>query len=276
MDFFKSKIFISLVILVFIGGCIAAIAASSKSADITQNMVGILVTPLQKAATSSKNSIDGFFAYFTEFDALKKENEELKQKVNELQSQLVDFEKFKNENQRLSQILDFKSPKSLLTVEVARVVSREPGNWSTVFVIDKGTLSGIEKKAAVITKEGLVGFVTEAGTTWAKISTILEPETSIGGIVVSTSDVGIVEGSLQLMKDGKCKMSYLSRNAKIALGDRIETSGFGMTYPKGIVVGEITDLVVESHGVSQYAVIKPLVDFNSLKEVMVVKSFKEG
>jgi rod shape-determining protein MreC len=144
-----------------------------------------------------------------------------------------------------------------------------------VFVYDKGTLSGIEKKAAVITKEGLVGFVTEAGTTWAKISTILEPETSIGGIVVSTSDVGIVEGSLQLMKDGKCKMSYLSRNAKIALGDRIETSGFGMTYPKGIVVGEITDLVVESHGVSQYAVIKPLVDFNSLKEVMVVKSFKE-
>lgn len=276
MNFLKSKMFITLVILVFIAGCIAAIAASSKRADITQNVIGVLVTPLQSVATGAKNSVDGFFSYFSEFDRLKKENEELKQKVNDLSGKLLDYEKYKQENERLQSLLALKSTKSLLNVDVARVIAREPGNWSTVFIIDKGTLSGIEKKAAVVTKEGLVGFVSEVGANWAKVSTILEPETSIGGIIVTTSDVGIIEGSLQLMKDGKCKMSYLSRNAKINIGDRVETSGFGQTYPRGIVIGEIVQTVVESHGLSQYAVIKPLVDFNALKEVMVVKSFKEG
>lgn len=276
MNFFKNKMFISLVILVFIAGCVSAIAVSSKGTDITQNMVGVLVTPLQSVLTNTKNSFDGFFSYFTEFERMKKENEELKQKVNEQSGKLLDFEKYKQENERLLGLLDLKQTKSLLKVEVARVVAREPGNWSTVFIIDKGTLSGIEKKSAVITKDGLVGFVTEAGATWAKVSTILERETSIGGIIVTTSDVGIVEGSLELMKDGKCKMSYLSRNAKINVGDRVETSGFGHTYPRGIVIGEIVNTVIESHGISQYAIIKPLVDFNALKEVMVVKSFNEG
>jgi hypothetical protein len=50
----------------------SAIAASSKSADITQNMVGILVTRYKKRRQVLKTLFDGFFAYFTEFDALKK------------------------------------------------------------------------------------------------------------------------------------------------------------------------------------------------------------
>lgn len=276
MNFFKSKMFISLVILVFIAGCVSAMAASSKRADITQNIVGVFITPLQSVLTNTRNSIDGFFSYFTDFERLKKENEDLKQKVKEQSGEKLDFEKYKQENERLLGLLNLKQARSQLNVEVARVVGREPGNWSTGFVIDKGTLSGVEKKSAVITKDGLVGFVTEVGSTWSKVSTILERETSIGGIVVTTSDVGIVEGSLELMKDGKCKMSYLSRNAKINVGDHVETSGFGQTYPRGIVIGEIVKTVVESHGISQYAIIKPLVEFNALKEVMVVKSFNEG
>ena len=65
-------------------------------------------------------------------------------------------------------------------------------------------------------------------------------------------------------------MVNLSREADIIKGDKIITSGFGGIYPKGILVGEVAQVVNEQGGLLKYAVLKPAVDFDRLEEVFVI------
>ena len=57
------------------------------------------------------------------------------------------------------------------------------------------------------------------------------------------------------------------------VGDYIVTSGLGGYYPSNIVIGTVESVRSGDNGIAQYAVLAPLVDFNTLTEVFIIKSF---
>jgi rod shape-determining protein MreC len=71
------------------------------------------------------------------------------------------------------------------------------------------------------------------------------------------------------------KMVNIARDADIIKNDKIITSGFGGIYPKGLLVGEVVDVVNEEGGLLKYAVLKPAVDFDRLEEVLVIVRSRE-
>ncbi|KUK82655.1 MAG: Cell shape-determining protein MreC, partial [Pelotomaculum thermopropionicum] len=54
-------------------------------------------------------------------------------------------------------------------------------------------------------------------------------------------------------------------------GQAVVTSGLSSIYPKGVPVGEITDIQAESSGLFESAIIRPYTDFNRLEAVLIVK-----
>ena len=143
-------------------------------------------------------------------------------------------------------------------------------NFSKSYTINKGIKDGITQNCAVITPYGLVGYVSEAGRSWAKVCPIVDSRVSVSASIIRVANTAIVQGDMSLMEEGLCKMAYVSKEAGIEIGDYIETSGAGGIIPAGIYIGKVVEIRNDITGVSQEAVIKPGVDFSNLKEVMVI------
>ena len=94
-------------------------------------------------------------------------------------------------------------------------------------------------------------------------------------MILSTGDVGVTEGTLELKIKGQCLVRYLDKDSSVNRGDRIYTSGLGGVYPKGLLLGTVSELSYEDNGLSLSAVLTPAVDFSDLREVFVITDFSE-
>ena len=201
---------------------------------------------------------------------LKQENEKLNAKIQQLESQNQRNIEYKKENERLRKMLDLKDTYKEFYLVSANITGRDSSTWFLSFTIDKGTNDGIKMTDTVITPYGLVGHVTDIGSDWAMITTILDSQSTVAVMVERTEDFATVDGDIDLSAQGLCKMTYISKDSTVTVGDMVKTSGLGGVYPKGINVGKITKIHPENKGVSQYAEIEPSVDFNSIYEVFVI------
>ena len=273
--FFKSKLFIFLLILTIVCGFLMAL--STTSADILHVLkdgLNIVVSFFQKLFMSMKNFFVNVSVYFKDINVLSRENDELKARISELEKDLRLLDRLETENERLYALLNMTNAESRFTYATAEIIGRESSSWNNIFIIDKGSLSGVKRNDPVITDDGLVGKVIDVGLTWAQVTSVLEIDTTVGAIVSRSREIGIVEGSFELSGTGLCRMNYLTRNADIQVGDTVETSGLGGTFPKGILIGTVIEVSLEENGISTYAIIKPKVDIETLKEVFIIKSFE--
>lgn len=116
------------------------------------------------------------------------ENEELKQQVDELTSELNAVKLNQYELDNLRELLKLDERYSDYEKEAAHVTGKDTGNWFSIFVIDKGSKDGIEKDMNVIAGSGLVGIVIDVGPHYAKVRSIIDDISSVSGMVLSTSD----------------------------------------------------------------------------------------
>jgi rod shape-determining protein MreC len=57
----------------------------------------------------------------------------------------------------------------------------------------------------------------------------------------------------------------------VEVGDKVETSGMSSLYPKGVLIGEVIEVVRNEGQFDYYAIVKPSVDFRRLEDVAVIK-----
>ena len=196
--------------------------------------------------------------------------EKLEKRVKELEEQIEKNNIYKTENERLRKMLNIKDTYKEFELVAANVTSRDSSTWFLSIIIDKGTDDGLSMTDTVITPYGLVGHITDIGSNWAMITTILDSQSTVAVMVERTEDFATVDGDVDLAANSLCKMTYIPKDSTITVGDTIKTSGLGGVYPKGINVGKITKIHPENKGVSQYAEVEPYVDFNRLYEVFVI------
>ncbi len=275
-DFFRGKIFVAVVILLAFLLGVAANAVFDGGASAPKNIVGTMLSPFQNFVAYVGNGIDGFFDTFTEYDALKEENTRLKNENLELSSRLEASYHLEKENENLRNLLDLAENLPEYKKTEAMVVSVSDDKITSVFTINKGTLSGISQKDVVISSDGLVGYVKEAGLNWATVVTILDPQVAVGVFLPRTELVAMCEGSRELKTDGLCRLSYVDNTALVNRGDIVQTSGLGGVYPAGIKIGKISEITISDNGLSQYCVITPFVDFSSLRYVYVLSLEEEA
>lgn len=274
-DFFTSRTFIAMcIIAVLLLGMVAVSAAQSGRVTIIEDIAGTFIIPLQNICTTILDKSGDFVAIFSEHDALIEENSKLKTELASVYSSLRDAQQAIQENENLKGILGIKEENPDFVFESALIVSNEMSGYSYTLTLNKGSVNGIEKRDLVITPQGLVGYVSELGTTWCSVTTLLDSSCEVGALVTRTQDIGVMEGDFLLAADGKAKVSYLSNEVKLSSGDSVVTSGIGGIFPSGILAGYIEEIKPESHGISQYAIMETAVDFNSLKNVFVITEFE--
>lgn len=204
------------------------------------------------------------------------ENKRLKEELSKLNSDKITIEEIKSENAKLKELLGLKDQIKLsASYEIARVVQRSQEAWLNYFIIDKGEKNGVKKNMVVINNQGLIGYIIDTGTNWAKVITVLDPDFSASAMVVRTREIGVVRGSVNLLSKRLCELRYISKDSKVKLNDIVITSGMGEIFPKGIAIGKVVQIKNDKFELTKNIVIEPLVDIENVEYVMVLKQLKD-
>ena len=160
----------------------------SATSAALPNLAGIVASPFRSLSAAVTETLGGWMDYFTEFDALKEENRQLKLQIAEMEEEVRQATFDREENAHLRKVAELREQRRDLHLESARVLVQDSSNWCSLLTINKGTAYDIEVGDCVVTEEGyLLGVVAEAGLNWATVRTILDSESSIGALVKSSS-----------------------------------------------------------------------------------------
>lgn len=272
--FFKNRCVFGFIIVVIIFSIIVGIVnVKNPELSFGENMVNVFVKPVQSFFTWVGAGVSDFFGNFAHKDDLKNEIAKLKKENADLKANISKFELAKKENEELRGLLNLKEVFPEQELKYARIISREPSNWHNTFTINIGSSDGIAVNQPVVSRENtLIGRISEVGTTWAKVITVFDTEHAVGAVVSRSGEYGTVEGDADAALSGYCRLSYISKNSDIIIGDTIMTSGLGGVFPEGIVIGKIVDIKADEQGIAQTAFLSPAADIENIRTVCIIQN----
>lgn len=273
-DILRNKFVIFLIVITLgIVSAVVVVNRTRSTADGATNVFGTVISPLQRGVTAVMDGVSNFFGNFVSKKQLQQENEALSKELADTKGKIVDYDILKNDNEHLKNMLDYKDATQQFQFVAAPVIATDNPGLFKGFTINAGTKDGLLNKMPVVNEKGLIGYTSQVGSNFTKVVSILDSSTSVGAMVVRTGDIAIVEGDLELSDKGLCKMSYIPNSATLLPGDSVVTSGLGGVYPKGLLIGTIKEIHPDVESVSKYAIIEPVVDFEKIYDVLVMKGF---
>lgn len=238
---------------------------------------GVFVIPFQKGITSVGTWMTDRSKDLANIHQLQSENTALQKKVDDLTTENTNLQQEKYELSNLRKLYDLDATYSQYDKIGARIIAKDAGNWYHSFVIDKGTDEGLSVDMNIIAGSGLVGRITSVGPDWAKVETIIADNSSVSGMVLSSSDNLIVTGNLTTYANGEITFSKLVDEAdKVTIGDKVVTSNISDKYLPGILIGYINTLNSDSNNLTKSGFLTPAVDFDHLDEVLVILQKKQS
>ena len=272
--FFKSrqfKIILSITVCLLIIGILSAVFGSRLSPQ--SDLAGTVAAPFRTAFTKISQGVEDFFSTFNEGNEALIKNSELESEMAELRAQITDYEKIKKENEFYKNYLEIKENNPDFKFAEATLIFKEEKDPFKSFTLNKGSVNGVEKYDPVITDAGLVGYVSQVGVSTCKVTTILHPDITLGALDNRTSDSGVLYGDVSTAEKGMTGLYNLSRSCNVSVGDYIVTSGEGI-FPEGLHIGTVRSIGSEKYNTSIYATVEPLVDFDNLRDVMIITEFE--
>ena len=258
--------------------CISAIALTVTnvvSIAPLRNIAGMLIVPFQNGINQVGSWMSDQQDGFRNTQELSKENEELQQQIDSLTEQNNLLQQDQQELERLQELYQLDQNNSQYEKVAAQVISKDPGNWYSTLIINRGSDSGIQPDMNVISGGGLVGIVTEVGNNWATVRTIIDDSSSVSAMTVSNSDTCIVSGDLRLMEEDKLAFSQMNTENDVVEGEQIVTSSISDKYLPGILIGNISEVTEDSNHLTKTGYITPAVDFRHIEEVLVIQQLKQ-
>jgi rod shape-determining protein MreC len=230
-----------------------------------------IITPLQNAVTTITHPIGSFFGALAHLPSLKKENDVLRTRLKQLQTQAIQYQSLKQQLDDALKLLEISTALDLRTTG-ARVIGSGVSHFEWSIDIDKGSTNGIKVGMPIMNADGLIGHVTEVTPFGSKIQLLVDPDSVVAGRLVSSQETGLVQGQ----GDQDLTMTLVSSAATVSVGEPVETAGYdvGSMYPAGIEIGHVSRVRDDPSTGQKLISIRPDVDLSTLDLVLVVVSGK--
>jgi len=232
-----------------------------------KNFFYLISSPIQKTLWRAGDNLSDFFEAISEIEKLKKENEELLLKNQELGAENARLKELKKENEVLREALEIgleKEFKLLLAEVIGKDISQD------VLLINKGSKDGILKDFPVITQQkALIGRCGEVYENFSKVILISNKESSFDAKISDSDIQGLVKGRGNL----KLFLDLIPREKEINEGALVVSTCLGGIFPQGLLVGEIKEVLKSDVQPWQQAEIKPTFDINKLETLFILINF---
>lgn len=241
----------------------------------TEGILNKLMTPINSVFSGATQAVSDYLYRAKRRSNIEYEYQQLKAQNDELILRSLLYEELEEENTQLRALLGEYDERASMNPVLARVIASESGNYFSTFTINKGSSDGINTQMAVITAQGLIGYVYEVFDTTAKVITIIDDQASLAALIESSRDQGAVKGTLGSTGEPLCRMYYLSADSVPRPGDRVITSGVGVSFPKGLLIGYVRESTRAIEDNKHYIVVEPAADFEHIENVLVLRYYAE-
>lgn len=280
MKFFKSRFFIICLAVAVLLTLVPTLIAAFGGTDILRAAMGTVAKPFVAMGSGVANAFNGFVDVFTQYDALKEENEKLREELEQLRDKEYNEELLREQNAWLKDYINLHDAHPSFVLTDAAVIAREAGNYSTVITLNKGSVHGIKRNMPVLTAGGLLGYVSEIGLDWCRVTTVTEASSSIGVYTDRDNQLGVLEGDAELRREGLCRMKYIGSEGNVGIGDKVYTAGGkDSIYPSGLLIGTVSSVDIDAVTGEMVATVSPAVNFvdlESLRKVMIISGVESG
>jgi rod shape-determining protein MreC len=202
--------------------------------------------------------------------SLRQRNAELENEVSNLQTQVIQLQQQLREADVMYALLDFARSRPQNEYVASAVIGRDPSPFLRYIYIDQGSDDGLRHGMPVVTEQGLVGRVDAVTANGTRVQLITDPNASVNVRLQSNQVDAIVTGSVT----GDITLGFVPQDVNLQSGDLILTSGLGSVYPSDIVIGQVISVRKLETELFQTASVQPVVDFSTLRAVLVITNFR--
>ena len=272
---FTTKVRVVLVVALLLAAGLAVVN-NLTGLTVGEMAVQYVLTPLRTAASKLTDQAEQMYSYIFRYETLAAENEKLQQQLAEMEDVAREADALAREVERLRQLLELKENNPDYKLVDGYIIARGSVDWNSTLTINRGSEHGIQEGMCAITANGeVVGLVSQVGSNYAVIKTILDSSLQISATIASTGYSGMVLGGYSTGQEAMLRMEYLPSSAVLKNGDQVVTSG-STVYPRNLVLGKVVDASYTETGVAKYAILEPAADVISLEQVFVVTEFRVG
>lgn len=210
---------------------------------------------------------------FKDKDDIYRKYKELEQELDNIEQKNSTIKELELENKKMKEMLELNNSLSEFEKIHATVINRNSNYWFQKLVINKGASSGIEKQMAVVTNDGLIGYISESSNFSSNVQ-LLTTENIKNKISVKVEieddkyENGLLIGYNQ--DSGMYKIEGIGYSGKIKKGSIVTTTGLNDNFPSGVLIGYVDNITTDNFELGKILEVKPSVDFNNIKYVTIL------
>lgn len=256
-----------------LAGIVLAAVGRTQTSPLTK-AVSVVFTPLQKVSGIVSEKVRWFSSSFASASTLKNENDALRAKLADYETQLIDYDETVRKLRSYEKMLGVQKEHKDFSTVPANVIGTDKADLFSSLVLDKGSTDDVQAGDPVISGNYLVGIVKKVNPTDCVVHTLMNPTVNVGAIESKTREGGFVTTDAHYSEGGRCLLRGLERSTQVMPGALVVTSGVGGLYPKGLLIGSVLQILESDVDLTAYAVLEPAVDYAALEDVFVITDFK--
>lgn len=225
-----------MVLLVIIGVTLLVLARSHHpaAAHLRARMLD-LVHPMLATLSQPVSGVRSMIAYKHDMLNAMEDNKRLLAENDTLRHWQAVAQALKAENDALRQLSDYQ-PVEHVSYVTGRVIGQSPSAYAGTLVINAGSAEGVKTLQPVVDAHGLVGRITDVGTTTSRVLLLTDPSSRVPVISATSRQHAILAGT----GDALLQLTFIGGDASsIALGETIVTTEEGGLIPGGIIIGTV-------------------------------------
>ena len=271
-QFFSTKVKAVLIIAVLLSAGLA-IASNLLGKSIPDMLVQDMLTPLRSGVNALTLQAERLYDYIYRYETLEAENAVLQEQLAQLEDAARHADSVTRENERLRKLMELKAAHEDFEIVDAYIIARSSNDWTNTLTINRGASAGIAVDMCAVTEDGaVVGLVTEVGSNYAVIRSVLDASLDISATISSTGSSGMVQGGYASGQYGRLEMKYLPSSAAIRTNDQVVTAG-STVYPRNLILGSVVGVGFTDTGVEKYAYLEPAADIGNLEQVFIITQY---
>ena len=267
----KITLFTLAVITVVLVVIIAVSGSPNSDFSLIYKFFGTPVTAVQKVFSSASRSVRDWFTFVFSYDEVQAEMDRMRDENSRIALLEDQIGQLQTENEELRELIpSLKDYSESYDLVAANLIAEAVTDWFNFYTIDVGTLDGIDKNCPVVTADGLVGIVVEAGLTSSKVLTVVDEQNAFMCRISRNNQLVRVRGVSGESLQYELVIDRIAKGSSVFVGDKIVTADSGGVYPKGLRVGTVREVFVDEKSGEISAVIDLAVDLTSLSKVFVM------
>ncbi len=258
--------------MIFLVALISFSLRDRQNATFPERIIKDTVGFAQGLVAKPSNYIIGIFEDIDSLFNTYEENQRLKSRLEEFAVLQADVNTLKSENDQLRELVEVEESLRDLMPLNATVIARNPDQWEEKIILNKGSAHGVKTNMAVQTARGLIGKITVVTPYTSQVELLYTNNSNYRVSALAQGSEGDVYGLVEGYDSERNELIFkrIDSSAVIEEGEKVVTSGLGGIFPKGILIGEVTEVTTDDFGLTKMAFVKPAANFSLLENVIIL------